>query len=337
MKIVRRAAGSAGLRISALALACAVTAVACGGNGTGDASGKPTIGIVALNLSNPFFGTLEKATEKAAKAKGWKVMKAEAKTPGDSATQVQAIENMIANKVKAIVVTPASATALNAVLKRAEDQGILVLAVNAPLDPENTAAATYATDNVAAGKLIGQWAKESGPADPRVAMLDFDLSDAPAADRHKGFLAGYGISTSALTGSALTEGTEDTGQQEMENLLSAHSDINVVYTINEPAARGAYTAIKNKGRAGKVVLVSVDGACSGVQDVKDGVIGATAMQFPDKMGEKAVEAAAAYIEDGTKPKGGIIDSGTELITDHPVEGIASQTSEWGLKHCWGPK
>ncbi|WP_326699046.1 substrate-binding domain-containing protein [Streptomyces sp. NBC_01754] len=337
MKIVRRAAGSAGLKVPALALVCAFAAVACGGNGAGDADGKPTIGIVALNLSNPFFGTLEKATENAAKEKGWKVMKAEAKTPGDSATQVTAIENMIANKVKAIVVTPASATALNGVLKRAEDQGILVLAVNAPLNPVSTADGTYATDNVAAGKLIGQWAKASAPADPRVAMLDFDLSDAPAADRHEGFLAGFGIAPSALAGSALTKGTEDTGQQEMENLLSAHSDINVVYTINEPTARGAHTAIKNKGLEGEVVLVSVDGACSGVQDVKDGVIGATAMQFPDKMGEKAVEAVAAFIADGTKPEGGVVDSGTELVTDHPVKGLASQTSEWGLEHCWGPK
>ncbi|MCW5251809.1 substrate-binding domain-containing protein [Streptomyces sp. SHP 1-2] len=337
MKNVRCAPRSTGLRVSALTLAVAFAAVACGGSGGADSDGKPTIGVVALNLSNPFFGTLEKATEDAAKAKGWKVMKAEAKTPGDSATQVTAIENMIANKVKAIVVTPASATALNGVLQRAKDQGILVLAVNAPLSPESVADATFATDNVAAGKLIGQWAKASSPAKPRVAMLDFDLSDAPAADRHEGFLAGYGISKSALAGSALTKGTEDTGQQEMENLLSAHPDINVVYTINEPAARGAHTAIRNKGLSGKTVLVSVDGACSGVQDVKKGVIGATAMQFPDRMGEKAVEAVAAFLEDGTKPKGGVIDSGTALITDRPVEGLPSETSEWGLEHCWGPK
>ncbi|MEW1859923.1 substrate-binding domain-containing protein [Streptomyces sp. NPDC088194] len=340
MKIVRRAPASLRIKVAALTVACGVAAVACGPGGSGGGSGgSPKIGIVALNLSNPFFGTLENATEKAAKAKGWKVMKAEAKTPGDSATQVTAIENMIANKVKAIVVTPANATALNGVLKQAKSKGILVLTVNAALDPTDAADATYATDNVAAGELIGKWAKASAPKDPHVALLDFDLSDKPAADRHQGFLSGYGITSKSpeVAGSALTQGTEDTGQSAMENLLSAHSDINVVYTINEPTAHGAYTAIKNKGLAGKTVLVSVDGACSGVEDVKSGAIGATAMQFPDKMGEMAVDAAAAYIKDGTKPKSGVIDSGTALITDHPVPGVASQTSAWGLSHCWGPK
>jgi fructose transport system substrate-binding protein len=337
MKIVRRAPAPARLTAAALAAVTLATVAGCNSGSSGGSSGSPTIGIVELNLSNPFFGTLEKATEKAAKAKGWKVMKAEAKTPGDSATQVTAIENMIANKVKAIVVTPASATALNSVLQRARDQKILVLTVNAPLEPATAADATYATDNVAAGKLIGQWAKATAGGDSHVAMLDFDLSDKPAAGRHEGFLSGYGITASALEASALTKGTEDTGQSAMENLLSAHPDINVVYTINEPAAHGAYTAIKNKGLAGKTLLVSVDGACSGVTDVKNGVIGATAMQFPDKMGEMAVDAAAAYIKDGTRPESGVIDSGTVLITDHPVPGIDSQTSAWGLDHCWGPK
>ncbi|MFE4663651.1 substrate-binding domain-containing protein [Streptomyces sp. NPDC056716] len=345
MKIVRRAPRP-GLRAMALGVTCAVAAVGCGsGTGSSDtpaggSGGDVTIGIVNLNLSNPFFGTLGDATEAAAEAKGWKVMKAEAKVPGDSATQVTAIENMIAAKVKAIVVTPANSTALNGVLKQARDKGILVLDVNSPLDPVNTADGTYATDNLAAGKLIGEWAKASSPSDPRIAMLDFDLTDGPASGRHDGFLSGYGITMDSplVAGSALTQGTVDTGQSAMENLLSAHPDINVVYTINEPTAHGAYTAIKNKGLADKVVIVSVDGACSGVQDVKDGIIGATAMQFPGKMGQLAVDATDAYLKDGTKPPSDeITDSGTVLITDKPVPGVDSQTSAWGLDQCWGDK
>jgi fructose transport system substrate-binding protein len=330
---------------SGLAAGLLVSAAACGsddagsGSGSGSDSTDVTIGIVELNLSNPFFGTLEKATESAAKAKGWKVMKAEAKVPGDSATQVTAIENMIANKVKAIVLDPANPTALVDVVKKARDKGILVVTVNATLTPIEAADATFATDNTAAGKLIGQWAKATAPASPRIAMLDFDLSDGPAGGRHNGYLEGYGITGEdpKIAGSALTKGTVETGQSAMENLLSAHADINTVYTINEPVAHGAYTAIKNKGLEGKVSITSVDGACSGVQDVKDGIIGATAMQFPSKMGELAVAAADAFLKDGTKPKSGLNDSGTVLITDKPVDGIESQTSEWGLQNCWGGK
>jgi fructose transport system substrate-binding protein len=339
-RTVRRVAASG------LAMGLLVGAAACGksddagsSSGSGSSSGDVTIGIVELNLSNPFFGTLEKGTEAAAKAKGWKVMKAEAKVPGDSATQVTAIENMIANKVKAIVLDPANPTALVDVVKKARDKGILVVTVNATLTPIDAADATFATDNTAAGKLIGQWAKASAPASPRIALLDFDLSDGPAGGRHNGFLEGFGITGKdpQIAGEALTQGTVDTGQKAMENLLSAHSDINLVYTINEPVAHGAYTAIKNKGLAGKVTTVSVDGACTGVEDVKSGIIGATAMQFPGKMGELAVAAIDAYITSGTKPKSGLNDSGATLITDKPVAGLDSQTSEWGLQNCWGAK
>jgi fructose transport system substrate-binding protein len=331
--------------VTGLAITSVLAAAACSSSSgktagsAGSGSDKVTIGIVELNLSNPFFGTLENATESAAKANGWKVMKSEAKVPGDSATQVTAIENMITNKVKAIVLDPANATALVDVVKKARDKGILVLTVNANLTPIEAADATFATDNTAAGKLIGQWAKASAPADPHIAMIDFDLSDGPSHGRHFGFLDGFGITDKdpKVVGTALGKGTVDTGQSAMENLLSAHSNINLLYTINEPTAHGAYTAIKNKGLAGKVTIVSVDGACSGVQDVKDGVIGATAMQFPSKMGQLAVQAIAAFVKDGTKPKSGLNDSGAVLITDKPVAGITSQTSEWGLQNCWGTK
>ena len=323
---------------TALLTACSSgSAGSTGSAGSSGGSGDVTIGIVELNLSNPFFGTLEKATEAAATSNGWKTMKSEAKVPGDSATQVTAIENMINAGVKGIVLDPANPTALVDVVTKARAAGILVVTVNATLTPLDAADATFATDNKAAGVLIGAWAKANGPADPSIAMLDYDLADGPANGRHFGFLEGYGIDDSSplIAGTALTKGSIDTGQAAMESLLSAHPGINLAYTINEPVAHGADTAAKAQGA--KVTFVSVDGACSGVQDVKDGVVGATAMQFPSKMGQMAVAAIAAYLKDGTKPPSGLTDSGAVLITDKPATGLESQDSTWGLANCWGQK
>jgi fructose transport system substrate-binding protein len=328
----------------ALATVCAAGLAACGSSGsvgTGSSTAAPsqdvTIGVVELNLTNPFFVSLKNATERAAKANGWKVITAEAKAPGDYATQVTAVENMINNKVDAIVLTPAHSTALVPVVQKARDAGIPVVTINGTLKPTDAADATYATDNFAAGKLIGRWAKGQKISDPHIAMLDFDLSDGPSRGRHDGFLAGYGITDDSplIVGRALTGGTVDTGQIAMEDLLAAHPDINLLYTINEPTARGAYTAIADKGLAGKVTVVSVDGACAGVRNVKAGIIGATVMQYPSRMGTMAVDAIAAFVQDGTKPSG-VVDSGTTLITDKPINGLPSKTSTWGLDHCWGP-
>lgn len=115
--------------------------------------------------------------------------------------------------------------------------------------------------------------------------------------------------------------------------------INVVYTINEPAAAGTYQALKSIGRENDVMIVSVDGGCPGVQDVADGVIGATSQQYPLLMASKGIEAIAQFAADGTKPMltegKNFYDTGVALVTDHPIDGVEPISAEEGMKLCWG--
>ena len=296
---------------------------------------KFLIGIVELQLANPFFGKLEKSAVDTAKKHGLDVMTAEANTAGDSATQIAAIENMINRGVKGITLDPANATALVPIVKKARDAGIVVVTTNTSLAPMTAADAAYETDNLQAGVLIGQWAKATiGSKPAHIAMLDYDLSDKTSKARHDGFLKGFGVAEGdpQIAGSGLNMGNAETGQTAMENLLSAHPDINVIYTINEPAAQGAFFAIKKAKR--DVLVTSIDGSCSGVRSVADGTIGATVMQFPTRMGQMAVEAVIKAVNEGTKPSG-FNNTGTVLITDRPVAGVDSKDSKWGLENCWG--
>ena len=125
----------------------------------------------------------------------------------------------------------------------------------------------------------------------------------------------------------------------MENLLQKDPEVNVVYTINEPAAAGAYEALKAVGREKDVLVVSVDGGCPGVKNVQDGVIGATSMQFPLLMASMGVEAIVEFAKSGKKPETtpglDFFNTGVELITDKPVDGLPSITSADGLGKCWG--
>ena len=85
----------------------------------------------------------------------------------------------------------------------------------------------------------------------------------------------------------------------MENALQKCPDINVVYTINEPAAAGAYEALKAAGKDdGSVLIVSIDGGCPGVKNVEAGVIGATSQQYPLQMAAMALEAIAKFAKTG---------------------------------------
>jgi fructose transport system substrate-binding protein len=300
---------------------------------TGDASDL-SIGLVTKTDDNPFWVAIRDATEKAAEEADAEFTAAAGSFDGDIDGQVTAIENLMAQGINVLIVTPSNSTALNPIFKTARDQGILVIALDTEPDPLESVDAFYATDNMAGGVEIGKWATGMlAGADPVLAAVDGVEGSTVAAQRHDGFVEGMGLTEADVAIAENTDGSQDEGQTVMENILQAKSDVNVVYAINEPAARGAANAIKQAGKTG-VILGTFDGSCSGVQAVQDGEIGATVLQYPSKMGELAVEAAVEWKETGTKPSG-YIDSGSELITDTPVDGVESKDTAFGLENCWG--
>jgi fructose transport system substrate-binding protein len=179
----------------------------------------------------------------------------------------------------------------------------------------------------------------------KIATLDLAPGVSVGILRHNGFLQGFGAATVDATASALatspqvvcsadTAGDQAKGQTAMENCLQKSPDLNVVYTINEPAALGAYTALKAKGREKDVLVVSVDGGCTGVKGVQSGEIAATSQQYPLKMASLGVDAVAAFAKDKTKASG-YTDTGVTLVTDKAAAGVDSKDTKFGLDNCWG--
>jgi len=131
-------------------------------------------------------------------------------------------------------------------------------------------------------------------------------------------------------------GDQAKGQTAMENCLQKVPDVNLVYTINEPAAAGAFNALKKAGKDKGVVIVSVDGGCQGIKDVGAGVIAATSQQYPLKMAAMGVEAGIEYAKTGKKPSG-YSDTGVTLIAAKAVAGVDSKDVKTGTDLCWGKK
>jgi fructose transport system substrate-binding protein len=297
---------------------------------------------------------MKEGAEAKAKELGMTLQSFAGKVDGDNDTQVQAIENLIAAGAKGILITPSDSKAIVPAVEKARKAGILVIALDTPLDPANAADATFATDNFKAGELIGQWTAATlgdKAKDAKIALLDLNVNQISVdVARDQGFLKGFGIDLKdpkkmgdeddkRIVGNDVTQGSEEGGRKAMENLMQKDAGVNVVYTINEPAAAGAYEALKAVGKEKDVLIVSVDGGCPGVKNVKDGVIGATSMQFPLLMASKGIEAVAEFAKSGAKPQNSegldFMNTGVELITDKPANGVTSITSEEGLKKCWG--
>ncbi|WP_095587282.1 sugar ABC transporter substrate-binding protein [Actibacterium ureilyticum] len=310
--------------------------------------------IITKTDTNPFFVKMREGATAKAEELGITLNSYAGKVDGDNESQVAAIETCIANGAKGILLTASDTSGIVPVVQQARDAGILVIALDTPLDPIDAADMTFATDNFLAGELIGQWAAASlgdAAADAKIAMLDLDVSQPTVGVlRDQGFLQGFGIDLGdpdkwgdetdpRIVGHDVTQGNEEGGRKAMENLLATDPFINVVYTINEPAAAGAFEALKSVGRENDVLIVSVDGGCPGVQNVADGVIGATSQQYPLLMASKGIEAIAAWASDGTKPQAtegkDFFDTGVALITDAPADGIESLDSAKGAELCWG--
>ena len=310
--------------------------------------------LITKTDTNPFFVKMKEGAEAKAKELGVTLKAYAGKIDGDSESQVAAIETCIADGAKGILITASDTKGIVPTVQKARDAGLLVIALDTPLEPLDAADMTFATDNLLAGELIGKWAAATlGDAakDARVAFLDLTPSQ-PTVDvlRDQGFMKGFGIDVKdinkigdeddpRIVGHDVTNGNEEGGRTAMENLLQKDPSINVVHTINEPAAAGAYEALKAVGKEKDVLIVSVDGGCPGVKSVAEGVIGATSQQYPLLMASLGIEAIKKFAETGEKPKPtegkDFFDTGVALVTDKPAAGVESIDVKTGTDKCWG--
>ena len=310
--------------------------------------------LITKTDTNPFFVKMKEGAAAKAQELGVTLKAYAGKVDGDHDSQVAAIESCIADGAKGILIAASDTKAIVDQVKKARDAGLLVIALDTPLDPATAADATFATDNLLAGKLIGQWAAASMGDKAKEAKIGFlDLTPSqPTVDvlRDQGFMIGFGIDPKdpnkigdeddpRIVGHDVTNGNEEGGRKAMENLLQKDPDINVIHTINEPAAVGAYQALKAVGKENDVLIVSVDGGCPGVKAVQEGVIGATSQQYPLMMAALGIEAIKKFAETGEKPKPTegkeFFDTGVSLVTDKPVSGVESIDTKVGTEKCWG--
>ncbi len=334
------------LGASAVALTAMSGAVFAGGHGT-------TVCLITKTDTNPFFVKMREGAAAKAEELGMELKAFAGKIDGDHETQVQAIETCILDGAKGILITASDTSSIVPAVKQARDAGLLVIALDTPLTPIDAADATFATDNFLAGELIGKWAAGTmgDTSAAKIGMMNINVSQPTVGVlRNQGFLTGFGVeladpnkwgdeTDARIINNEVTNANEEGGRKSMENLLTMDDGVNVLYTINEPAAAGAHETLKDFGKVDDVIVVSVDGGCPGVQAVADGAIGATSQQYPLLMASLGVAAVKTWADTGAKPENtpgkDFFDTGVALVTDNPVDGVPSISSAEGLELCWG--
>jgi fructose transport system substrate-binding protein len=321
-----------------IAVVAAASLAAAASGGTARHTATIKIGLITKDVTNPFFVKMKAGATAQAKKLGATLLYAAGKNSSDNAGQITAIENMVTAGAKGILITVADAKAENAAIAKARQAGVLVIALDSPTDPTSAVDALFATNNFNAGVLIGKYARAATKGKTvTIGMLDEHAGSSVGALRHDGFLKGFGIKAGDKQIACVGNGGGNTAdsQTAMENCLQKDPDIDVVYTINEPSAAGAWTALKNAGKTqSDTTIVSVDGGCAGVRNVNAGVIDATSQQYPLLMASLGVSAVAKYAKTGTKAAG-YTDTGVNLIAKTRVAGVPSKSVAYGLANCWG--
>ena len=262
------------------------------------ASASQTLGVVISTLNNPFFVTLKDGAEEKAKELGVELVIFDAQD--DSGKMTSSMEDLVQKKVGAILVNPTDADAVVPSILKANAAGIPVFTIDRGAT-SGEVVTHIASDNVAGGKMAGEFLAEQIGGSGKVVELVGIPGTSAARDRGKGFHeAMEKYPNIEIVASQAADFNRDRGLTVFENILQAQPEIDGVFAHNDEMVLGAIAAAEAAGRKG-IVFVGFDAVDDAVKAVKDGKLAATVAQQPKEMGLLGVEYAVKYLNGETIP------------------------------------
>jgi ribose transport system substrate-binding protein len=308
------------IHLFAVAAATMTLTLAACGNGSDDKSSDDgnsdtvTIGFIT-KFPVDFYDTMVDAAKQwDTKEAGAKVIYAQGKSGTDDEGEIAAIESMVTQGVDAIVITPTSPN-VQGDLQKAVDAGIKVILVDNDIPDWDGKTSVVATDNLAGGKLAGQWLASNLPDGASIAILQGVLGNPSLDDRVTGMLQTLG-SAATVVAKTPTDCDQTKGLNAAQDILTAHPDVDAIYSACGPPMVGALEAIKSAGKEGKLITVGFDASPDELTAIAAGDESGSVAQFPAKMGTMSLQTALDAINGKDVPAN--IDTGTEMVTKDNV-------------------
>ena len=303
------------LAVPAMTLAVAAALAGCGDAAPGTAAGGSGAVKVGLITKFPvdFYDTMVDAVKQYDAAHAdVEVVYGQGKSGTDDEGEIAIIENMITQGVKAIAITPTSPNVQGA-LDKAVKAGIKVVLIDNDIPGWTGKSSVVATDNLAGGKLAGQWLAKQLPAGATVAILQGRLGNPSLDDRVKGLKDGLG-GAAKIVAELATDCDETKGLNAAQDILTVHPDVTAIYGACGPPITGALQAVKATGK--KPIVVGFDASPQEITAIEAGTQAASVAQFPAKMGSLGIETAVNAAKGQSVPSD--VDTGTEMVTKDNV-------------------
>lgn len=260
------------------------------------AMAKDTIALVVSTLDNPFFVSLKEGAESKAKELGYDLIVLDSQN--NPAKELANVEDITIRGASVILINPADSDAVGSAVAIANNKNIPVITLDRKAN-KGDVISHIASDNVAGGKMAGDFIANKLGAKAKVIQLEGIAGTSAARERGEGFAKAVGEHQFELLTSQPADFDRTKGLNVMENLLTAQPTVQAVFAQNDEMALGALRAIQATGK--NILLVGFDGTDDGLQAIKAGKMAATIAQQPDVIGAKGVETAVSVLKGESVP------------------------------------
>lgn len=284
-----------------VALLASAVLAACSGNASSSSSSEKVIGVSIQNREAQFYQDMEGGMKSEAAKFGYTVNVVDANR--DNSKQQSQVEDFISQKVAAIVLTPYDSQAIGSAIVEANNANIPVFTADIANASERGVVVSHvASDNVAGGGQAGKlMCAALGRTGGSIAILD-EPEVTSVQDRVKGFKAA--IASGCPNVKVVTDidggGERAKASSAMEDILQSHKDLKGAFGANDDMALGASRAIDAAGMKGRIVVVGYDATPDARAAIKSGSMYGDAIQHPDQIGAKTIDAIHDYFG-GKKP------------------------------------
>lgn len=277
------------------------------------------IGADYMTMNNEFYRILSEEISARVEAEGDRMA---LRDPAlDENRQIEQIEEMLDMGIDVLVLAPVNWESLTEVLERAKKQGVRIVVVDTNVSDETLSDCTITSDNYAAGKIVGEYFVRQGDAH-RLMIMTHEATKS-GQDRVQGFLDAVSrVQGIEIVRQIECEGQTETAMPKLQEAIDSGAEFDSVFCLNDLASVGVIAALEENHMLDAVGVYGVDASPDSKALIKEGMMKASAAQFPSKIGSKAADVIYQLLRGEEVEKN--IFMPVELITQENVEAFGTE-------------
>jgi ribose transport system substrate-binding protein len=274
---------------------------------------KYKIALVMKTLTNPFFVEMEKGARKAEKELGINLIVKTGAQETSVVQQITIIEELIKEKVDAILIAPADSVQLIPVLKKAQDEGIVIINLDNQLDAQALEKVGLqnvpyiSVDNVNGAYLSAKYISDKVKTPSQAVILEGIPTAKNAQDRKNGALKAFEENANIqVVVSQTAHWKVDEAYQVTSQLFKQYPDIKLVFCANDMMALGTLQYLKENNIT-DVQVAAYDALSEVMPMLQDGTLQATIDQQAANQAYMGVQFAIRALQGEKLPALTLLD------------------------------